>query len=369
MNHNHPKAAIFGIQGTQLTSDEEKLFAAHNPFGFILFERNCQNHKQILDLVSSLKAIVGRDDVPILIDQEGGRVQRLKPPIWKKRPTARSLADLTGSNPQTNTLIRDNSWLIGKELKELNITVNCAPVADVPLPDAHPIIGDRAYGTQPSLVTKFCLDSIEGYTQSGITCVIKHIPGHGRAMVDSHENLPIVDTDRATLLKTDFLAFLGICNYFNGPGSLAAYPWGMTAHVVYSAIDDQLPATFSKTVIDAVIRGYIGFEGFLISDCLTMKALSGSYSDRARKAMQAGCDAVLHCSGNLQEMTEICESIGSLSTNSYQRYLRSKPQRNVEKTYVAQSLEDKINESLGGDNVIDSRVGQNDLPAKLTMSL
>lgn len=340
-----PKAAIFGIKGPVLTSAEEELFAAHNPLGFILFERNCQSPVQVRQLVEQLKKTVGRDNVPILIDQEGGRVQRLKPPVWRKYPAARLLSDHDNSET-SKKLIYKNSWLIGNELDDLNVNVNCAPVADLPLPDAHPIIGDRAYGTTPSQVADFCLAAIQGFIEAGITPVIKHLPGHGRALVDSHEQLPVVDAPSLTLLNSDFSAFINICNYFKGIGNLQPYPWGMTAHVVYSTIDPEQPATFSRDVIDGVIRNFIGFEGFLISDCLTMKALSGSYSQRAEKALHAGCDSVLHCSGDFTEMKEICEHIPSLSNISYDRYLKSLVPSHLKKLYTPEVFADEIDQAL-----------------------
>ena len=299
-----PLACILGCSGPVLTDAERRFFEQANPLGFILFARNIQSPDQVRGLVGALRASVGRADAPVLIDQEGGRVQRLRPPHWRSAPPGQAFADLAERDlERAKHLLRLNFRLIGAELADLGIDVDCAPVADVPVPGAHDVIGDRAYGHTPELVAELARACWDGLLDQGIMPIVKHIPGHGRAMVDSHLSLPRVDASFQDLRSTDFESFR----------RLADAPWAMTAHVVYAAIDDLRPATTSPVVIDTVIRGLIGFDGVLISDDLSMKALGGGFDDRARLSLAAGCDVVLHCNGEMNEMVGVVAGTAPLT--------------------------------------------------------
>ncbi|KAF0117745.1 MAG: beta-N-acetylhexosaminidase [Rhodospirillaceae bacterium] len=299
-----PRAVILGLSGTVLTDRERRFFAAAEPLGFILFSRNIECPAQVRTLVAELRALVGRATVPILIDQEGGRVQRLPPPHWRKAPPPAVFEPLSkrgaGLAEQATRL---NSRLLAIELAGLGITVNCAPVADVPVEGAHDIIGDRAYSRDPKQVAVLACAACEGLLAEGVLPVVKHIPGHGRARTDSHFALPVVTAPVATLEASDFVPFQ----------ALAGMPWAMTAHVVYTAFDPHLPATLSPTVVDTVIRGHIGFNGLLLTDDLSMRALSGDFGARTGQAFTAGCDVALHCNGDLAEMSAIVAAAPRLS--------------------------------------------------------
>jgi len=322
MSMSYPKAVIFGCQTTHLLPQEKSFFQRTNPLGFILFGRNCETLTQIQNLTHELREAVNRPDAPILIDQEGGRVARLLPPYWRAAPPAGIFGTIAEEDPEkASWCVRANAWLIGRELQPLGISVNCAPVVDILHPMTHPIIGDRAFSHHPELVATLALQAIKGFQEAGIIPVIKHIPGHGQATVDSHEKLPIVVAPLENLATSDFEAFRQVCQYFKRQTDVM--PWAMTAHVVFSAIDPNWPATQSAHVIDSVIRGHIGFSGFLISDCLTMKALEGKLGTRARKSLDAGCDAVLHCSGILEEMIEVAAETPLLKSDSMDRLQRS----------------------------------------------
>jgi beta-N-acetylhexosaminidase len=302
-----PLAVIFGLSGTALSGEERRFFADADPLGFILFARNCEAPAQVARLVAELRATVGRADAPVLIDQEGGRVARLKPPHWRDYPAPARIAALGGM------AARKAAWLgarlIADDLAMLGITVDCTPVLDLPVPGADPIIGDRAWGATPARAAALGLAVCDGLMAGGVLPVIKHIPGHGRGNVDSHKGLPVVDTARETLDSTDFAAFR----------ALAFMPWAMTAHILYTAIDAQRPATSSPSLVHDVIRTSIGFDGVLVSDDLSMQALGGSLSERAQGALAAGCDLVLHCNGDMTEMSGIAASIGAISTAARRR--------------------------------------------------
>ena len=313
------KAVLFSCQGPELLPEEAAFFKDVQPLGFILFERNCKNREQVKKLVDDLKATVDHSFVPILIDQEGGRVVRLKPPEWR----AAYPASIFGQLAEHDLTLAGQCafWqasLIGQELADLGINVNCAPCVDLFMLDADPIIGDRSFSDQITIICHLSLQTMKGLQSQGVIPIIKHLPGHGRAPVDSHKELPIVETPLETLEATDFLAFQEICQQvkLEGPQPM---PWGMTAHVVYNAVDSLHPATHSTKAIQNVIRQWIGFEGFLISDCLTMEALEGSFTVRTEKALQAGCDAVLYCKSNLSEMKEVANAALPLSSNAYER--------------------------------------------------
>jgi beta-N-acetylhexosaminidase len=298
---NAPLAVVLGCSGERLTASEHDFFAAADPVGFILFRRNCSSPAQVRDLVGSLRGCIGRDDAPVLIDQEGGRVARLRPPHWRRYPSAGRLALLP--DPSAATAARLGARLIADDLAGLGITVDCLPVLDIPATGADPVIGDRAYGSDPERVARLAGAVCAGLLDGAVLPVIKHIPGHGRARVDSHYACPLVETSSEELANTDFAPFR----------ALAAVPWAMTAHIVYSAIDPAAPATMSSRVVTEVIRGEIGFDGVLVSDDLSMRALGGGLGERTRRALGAGCDLALHCNGDPGEMEEIVAAARPIS--------------------------------------------------------
>jgi beta-N-acetylhexosaminidase len=310
-----PSAVIFGCAGTTLSAAERRLFAGAGPVGFILFSRNIKNPDQLIDLVGQLKESCGRPGALVAIDQEGGRVARLGPPHWRTPPAAARFGAIHALDPAAGLeAARLNSRLLADDLAALGINVDCLPVLDIPSADAHPIIGDRAYGRDPATVAALGRAAAEGLTAGGVLPVIKHLPGHGRARNDSHLSLPVVEAPRAVLEKTDFAPFR----------ALADQPLGMTAHVVYSAIDDRRPATTSPIVIEQVVRGWIGFDGLLMSDDICMKALTGTPAENARAALAAGCDLVLHCNGDLDEMQAVADVVGGLSELARARLARAR---------------------------------------------
>ncbi len=303
-------AAVYGCAGPTLGSEERRFFAAANPLGFILFARNLEEPRQARALVAALREAVGRPDAPVLIDQEGGRVARLKPPHWRAAPAAERFGRLAARNRSTAVeAARLNARLIAAELTDLGITVDCAPVLDLRYPGAHEAIGDRAFANDPELVAVLGRAVAEGLMEGGVIPVIKHIPGHGRATVDSHRELPRVTAPLAQLERTDFAPFR----------ALNDMPWAMTAHIVYRSVDAERPATTSARVIGDVIRGRIGFSGLLLSDDIAMDALSGGPAERARAALAAGCDVVLHCNGKLEEMAAVAAAASPLSTAAMAR--------------------------------------------------
>ena len=331
---------IFGCSGPELTSEERDFFRAADPLGFILFSRNIVEPRQVRELTGALRDAVGRDDAPILIDQEGGRVARLKPPHWRLTPPAAKI----GAVMQTGGLVaaceaaRLNALVTALDLAALGVDVDCAPVADVPTRDAHDIIGDRAYGDDPQTVARLARAVMDGLLEGGVLPVIKHIPGHGRARADSHAELPVVDADRAALEHSDFAAFR----------ALADAPWAMTAHVLYTSLDRERPATTSARVIEEVIRGHIGFGGVLVSDDLSMKALEGGLGERARGALDAGCDLALHCTGVLDEMKAIAAAARPMSAAAARRIRDGAKRKNGGKcSGDRHSSLEKLNEILG----------------------
>lgn len=309
------RAAIFGCAGHTLTDAEKRFFESADPLGFILFARNVADPDQVRGLVSELRSIVGRADAPVLIDQEGGRVQRLRPPHWRAAPPGASFGRMAAHDTaQARRAVRLNNRMIAAELAALGIDVDCTPVLDVPVPGAHDVIGDRAYGADPDIVAMLGREVCEGMLDQGVVPIIKHIPGHGRAGVDSHKDLPVVTTARAELEASDFRPFQ----------ALAGAPWAMTAHVVYADIDPTNPATTSRAVIDQVIRGFIGFDGLLLSDDLSMQALRGTFVERARAALAAGCDVALHCNGDMEEMIAVAEGTGPMTEAATARFARGR---------------------------------------------
>jgi beta-N-acetylhexosaminidase len=293
------RAFVSGCAGPRLTADETAFFRDARPWGLILFRRNVETPEQMRALTSSFRDAVGRADAPVLVDQEGGRVQRLGPPHWPVYPSARRLAGAPVNNPMVKReAIRLCARLMAHDLLAVGITVDCAPVIDVPLPDAHAVIGDRAYAEEPEVVAVLGRAAAEGLMAGGVLPVIKHMPGHGRAKADSHLALPVVDASWDELLARDILPFT----------ILADMPAAMTAHVVYTAIDPKAPGTTSRTVFRRVIRGEIGFDGLVLSDDLSMQALSGSLAERTAGAIGAGCDIALHCNGVMAEMKAVADA-------------------------------------------------------------
>jgi beta-N-acetylhexosaminidase len=290
------RAFITGLAGTELTPAERAFLREAEPWGLILFKRNIEAPEQVRGLVAAFREAVGSDDACVLVDQEGGRVQRLGPPHWPSYPAGAEYGRLYERDRGAGLeAARLGARLIASDLASLGIDVDCLPVADVPAAGADAVIGDRAYGDTPAKVAAIAAAIAAGLMEGGVLPVLKHLPGHGRAMADSHEGLPVVNADRALLEATDFAAFR----------PLARLPLGMTAHVVFTAYDAVAPATTSVTMVGQVIRGSIGFEGLLMSDDLSMGALSGSLAERTRAAIAAGCDIVLHCNGRMEEMLAV----------------------------------------------------------------
>ncbi len=304
------KALICSCADTTLREEERAFFAEERPFGLILFARNVENPDQVRALVAEFRTLVGREDAPVFIDQEGGRVQRLRPPHWRDYPPTASLGALWRRDPLVALrAARAVTWLLGRDLATLGINADCLPVLDVPVAGSHDIIGDRAYADEPQVAALLARAAVAGLKAAGVAPVIKHIPGHGRARADSHKELPVVDASLEELRSHDFLPF----------AALADTPMAMTAHVVYAALDDRNPATTSRVVIDDIIRGEIGFAGLLMSDDLNMEALDGPLAARAEAALAAGCDVVLHCSGELEEMRTVAAVCPALSGMALQR--------------------------------------------------
>jgi beta-N-acetylhexosaminidase len=303
------RAFITGLAGTALSPAERAFVREHEPWGFIIFKRNVETPSQLRRLIGAVREAAGRN-VPVLVDQEGGRVQRLGPPHWPSYPPGAAYGRLYDRN--TADGIRAaylGGRLIAADLAAVGIDVDCLPVADVPASDADPIIGDRAYGQSADKVSALARAVADGLLEGGVLPVLKHIPGHGRATADSHHALPVVETDQDTLRKSDFAAFR----------PLSDLPLGMTAHVVYTAIDPIAPATTSVTLVRDVIRGWLGFAGLLMSDDISMGALSGSIEARARTAIAAGCDVILHCSGELAEMQAVASAVPVLTGDAAAR--------------------------------------------------
>src|SRR5215471_11096393 len=303
------RAFITGLAGLSISADERAFLREAQPWGLIIFKRNVSTPSQVTELIESFRDIVGWQ-APVLVDQEGGRVQRLGPPAWPAYPPGARYGDLYDRERASGIAAAVlGGHLIAADLKPLGIDVDCLPLADVPLESADPVIGDRAYGRDPGKVAAIAKAIAEGLQAGGVLPVLKHLPGHGRATADSHHKLPVVDTDRATLEATDFAAFR----------PLSELPLGMTAHVVFSAIDPVAPATTSVTMVSQVIREFIGFKGLLMSDDISMKALSGTIAERSRAALAAGCDVVLHCNGDMREMTAVAGEAPELSGEAARR--------------------------------------------------
>jgi beta-N-acetylhexosaminidase len=303
------RAFITGLSGLSITPDEASFLREAQPWGLIVFRRNIEDPQQLLALTQGFRDILGRD-APVLVDQEGGRVQRLGPPHWPTYPAGAVYGRIYDRDRAAGLkAARLGATLIAADLRAVGIDVDCLPLADLPVEGADAVIGDRAYGTAPGKVAAIAGAVGDALLASGVLPVLKHLPGHGRATADSHLKLPVVETDRKTLEKTDFAPFR----------ALSGLPMGMTAHVVFSAIDPVAPATTSAIMVGKVIRQFIGFSGLLMGDDVSMGALSGSIADRARASLQAGCDMVLHCNGNLAEMTELAAACPVLGGQAAER--------------------------------------------------
>ncbi len=318
------RAFITGVSGPALSPAEREFLRAQLPWGFILFKRNIETPLQIATLVRELRDSIGQPEAPVLIDQEGGRVQRLGPPHWPVYPSGALFGVLYDRDPALGlSAARLSARLIAADLADLGITVDCLPLADMPVAGADAVIGNRAYGTEPKKVAAIGRAVTEGLEQGGVLPVLKHIPGHGRATADTHFRLPEVDTPKTELERTDFAAFQ----------PLADLPMAMTAHVVFSALDPAHPATTSATIIQQVIRGVIGFQGLLMSDDVSMNALSGSIAERTRAIFAAGCDVVLHCNGKLDEMREVVAETPELAGLALERARRALASRKVPQAF------------------------------------
>jgi beta-N-acetylhexosaminidase len=307
------QAAIYGFEGVALTEDERRFFRDADPVGFILFRRNCENPAQLQALTDSLRELSGRDDVPILIDQEGGRVARMRPPEWPAFPAAERFADLYRLAPSSAIeAARTNALALGLMLRSAGINVDALPLLDVRQPGASDIIGDRALGSEPMQVSALGRAVLDGLASAGVVGIVKHLPGHGRALVDSHHELPIV-TASPDDLEVDLEPF----------ERLSSAPMGMVAHVVYTAWDAERPASQSPVVIRDIIRERIGFDGFLMSDDTNMEALTGTPGERAAACVAAGCDVALPCNGVLEDNIDVARHIGEISLEGAERLARA----------------------------------------------
>ncbi|WP_434622237.1 beta-N-acetylhexosaminidase [Azospirillum sp. B2RO_4] len=340
---DRPRAVVFGCAGLEVTADEAAFFRDADPLGFILFRRNCDSRDQMRRLVADLRASIGRADAPVLIDQEGGRVARMRPPHWPAHPPMGVFGTLAGRDAAGGRdAAQEAAWINGRllahMLTEVGITVDCAPVCDVPVEGAHDIIGDRAFSRDPALVIALARATADGLLAGGVLPVVKHIPGHGRAFADSHAELPVVEADRATLEATDFAPFR----------ALADLPLAMVAHVVLKAIDPNAPASTSAIVVREVVRGpSIGFGGLLFSDDLSMNALQGDPRSRAEAVLAAGMDVVLHCNGDLAEMRSLTDAVPVLSGAAAERWARAEAMRHAPEPADIAALTTRLAELLG----------------------
>ena len=329
-------SVIYGLAGTRLGPDEKAFFRDIDPWGFILFARNIDSIRQVSRLTLELRDCVGRD-VPILIDQEGGRVARLRPPTWRAAPAAERFADLWKIDEEMAIeATRINHRLLAHELRTIGVDVDCAPVADLRIEGADDIIGDRAFGRTPEPIIHLGRAAMEGLMAGGVAPIIKHIPGHGRALADSHLELPVVPEEHGLLSETDFAPFKGLNDA----------PMAMTAHIVYADIDCDHPATQSAELVGKVIRGEIGFDGLLMTDDLSMKALTGTFRERGERSLGAGCDMLLHCNGEMGEMMAVAEGTTSLAGKALERAEAAESARDVIEDFDPVDAESRLNSWL-----------------------
>lgn len=302
-----PRALITDLAGTTLDRDECRFLEDCDPLGVILFARNIENPQQVTELTSEFRAVVGRSDAPVMIDQEGGRVARLHPPHWWGGVPSGRIGALDADEAEMAAWLA--ARIMADDMAALGVDVDCAPCLDLRVPGMHEVIGDRSFGSDPARVAALGRAACEGLLAGGVLPMVKHLPGHGRVALDPHDELPTADADRATLEAADFVPFQ----------ALADAPWGMTAHVVYTSLDPDRPATQSRQVIEEVIRGTIGFRGVLVSDALDMSALSGSHEERARLSLEAGCDVVMHCNQPLDVRRRVAEAVPELAGGARDR--------------------------------------------------
>jgi beta-N-acetylhexosaminidase len=329
-------SVIYGLGGPRLSPDEKAFFRDIDPWGFILFARNIEGINQVSRLTLELRDCVGRD-APILIDQEGGRVARLRPPTWRAAPAAQRFADLWFVDEELAIeATRVNHRLLAHELRTIGVDVDCAPVADLRIEGADDIIGDRAFGTTPEPIIHLGRAAMEGLMAGGVAPIIKHIPGHGRARADSHLELPVVPEEHGLLSETDFAPFKGLNDAV----------MAMTAHIVYADIDRDQPATQSADVVGKVIRGEIGFDGLLMTDDLSMKALSGSFRERGELSLKAGCDMLLHCNGHMTEMIGVAEGATGLAGKALERAEAAERVRETIEDFDPEDAESRLNDWL-----------------------
>lgn len=341
-------AAVVGLEGAVVSERERGLFAETRPAGFILFARNCIDPHQVTALIRACREAVEDPAAPVLIDQEGGRVARLKSPHWQALPPLRSIGKLAESDPEAG---KEAAWLharlIAADLEPLGITINCSPVLDLGLEGQTSAIGDRAFSSDPAIVAALGRATIEGYLAGGILPVIKHLPGHGRAKVDSHADLPLVDCAADELAAADWRPF----------EANADAPLGMTAHILFSQVDATACGTQSSTIIQEIIRDKIGFEGALFSDDLSMQALGGSLGERAGLARRAGCDLALHCNGDFAEMSAVLEAAGPLEGDSLLRVEQALARRKAPEPFDSDAGRRRLDGLLGGAEPFSQAVG------------
>ncbi len=332
-------AAIFGCAGQRLEAAERSLYRSADPVGFILFARNIDSPEQVRALVAELRDSTGNGDAPVLIDQEGGRVARLRPPHWRAAPPGSRFGELARRDIDAGRrAVWLNTRLIAAELADLGISVDCLPVLDIPVEGAHEAIGDRAFAYDVETVTTLGRAACEGMLDGGILPVVKHIPGQGRALVDSHDDLPSVSAPRSTLEASDFEPFR----------RLADMPVAMTGHILFDDIDPDRAATVSPVVIDEIIRGHIGFDGLLLTDDLSMRALGGTLAERVEKSLAAGCDIALHCNGEMAEMEAACEGARPLDAAASARLRRALDARKDPEEFDAAAGLAELDQLLGG---------------------
>ena len=310
-----PKAVFFGCSGPVLTEPERAFFATADPFGFILFKRNCVDPAQVVRLCGDLRDSIGRPEAPVLIDEEGGRVQRLGPPAWPDFPAAERYGQLARTDPEGAVRLAGRAaGAQAHQLSAMGIDADAAPVLDLAFEGASKVVGERSYGGDPARVAAFGRAVMDGLLAGGVMPVIKHLPGHGRARVDSHVGLPAIETGLERLRETDFAPFR----------ALSDCPWGMAGHLLLPAIDAHRPASCSSAVIERILRGEIGFDGLLLTDDLSMGALEGSLGERAAACLEAGCDIAVHCNGVMAEMGQVAAVTGPLSDRAQARIERSR---------------------------------------------
>jgi beta-N-acetylhexosaminidase len=332
-------AFITGLAGLELAPREASVLRQARPCGIILFARNVRDPVQVRRLVDDAKAAVGGDDMLVLIDQEGGRVRRLRPPHWRALPPAAAYGGIYGHDRERALrLARLVARLTAADLRAIGINTNCTPVLDVPAAGSHEIIGDRAYGRDVAQVTALGRAVAEGHVAGGVLPVIKHVPGHGRATADSHLGLPVVAASRDELEATDFAPFR----------ALSELPAAMTAHVVFSAVDPDLAASVSAKVTGEIIRGAIGFDGLLMSDDLGMQALSGGIAERAAAVIAAGSDVALLCSGDLSETEAVAAAVPELDGAALRRYRRACAVFGQQRAFDVAEAETCLAEALHG---------------------